>query len=187
LGEDIFGQKAECPSRRTFSVLRVPTSYVDSRLLHTPAGILWIPAFSVPIACFAQESRFLFRHNLVFRNKRSKNLRSKTRIPIYHLAVSLRPNIQPAWKQQQQHLAGNVVSVVSSQAFICRHGVSCRRHVGDMSLVMLPTQENVVSARGSKRHDIGIPPIRTPSPAFLCVPMHTRPCAHVHPIFIFVA
>jgi hypothetical protein len=34
-------------------------------------------------------------------------------------------------------------SVVSSQAFICRHGVSCRRHVCDMSLVMSPTQENV--------------------------------------------
>ena len=27
-------------------------------------------------------------------------------------------------------------------------------HVGDMSLVMSPTQENVVSARGSKRQDI---------------------------------
>jgi hypothetical protein len=36
--------------------------------------------------------------------------------------------------------------VVSPQAFICRHGVSCRRHVGDTSLVMSRTQENDVSA-----------------------------------------
>ena len=39
---------------------------------------------------------------------------------------------------------------MSSQAFIWRH-VLCR---GDMSLVMSQTQENVVSARVSKRHDI---------------------------------
>ena len=31
--------------------------------LHIPAGILRIPAFSVPVALFSQESRFLFRHN----------------------------------------------------------------------------------------------------------------------------
>jgi len=50
-----------------------------SSRLHIPAGILRIPEFSVPMACFSQESQFLFRRNLVFRNKRSKNLRSKTK------------------------------------------------------------------------------------------------------------
>ena len=34
--------------------------------LHIPAGILRIPVFSVPIACFSQESQFWFRSNLVF-------------------------------------------------------------------------------------------------------------------------
>ena len=42
------------------------------------------------------------------------------------------------------------VIVMSSQAFICRHGVWCR----DMSLVMSPTQQHCISARVSKRHDI---------------------------------
>jgi hypothetical protein len=32
--------------------------------LHIPAGILRIPAFSIPVAFFSQESRFLFRRNL---------------------------------------------------------------------------------------------------------------------------
>ncbi len=36
--------------------------FSNSRL-HIPAGILRIPAFSVPVALFSQESRFLFRHN----------------------------------------------------------------------------------------------------------------------------
>ena len=40
-------------------------------------------------------------------------------------------------------------SVMSSQAFICRHVVSCRRHVGDMSLVMSPTRRHSMSARVS--------------------------------------
>ncbi len=31
--------------------------------LHISAGILRIPAFSVPVAFFSQESRFLFRRN----------------------------------------------------------------------------------------------------------------------------
>jgi hypothetical protein len=31
--------------------------------LHIPAGILGIPVFSVPVAFFSQESRFLFRRN----------------------------------------------------------------------------------------------------------------------------
>jgi hypothetical protein len=33
--------------------------------LHIPAGILRIPVFSIPVARFEQESRFLFRRNLV--------------------------------------------------------------------------------------------------------------------------
>ncbi len=33
--------------------------------LHFPAGILRIPVFSVPVALFSQESRFLFSRNLV--------------------------------------------------------------------------------------------------------------------------
>ena len=40
--------------------------------LHIPAGILRIPVFSVPIACFSQESQFSFRSNLVFRNKQEQ-------------------------------------------------------------------------------------------------------------------
>jgi hypothetical protein len=39
---------------------------------------------------------------------------------------------------------------MSSQAFICRHGVSCRQHVSDMSLVMSPTWRHCMSARVSK-------------------------------------
>ncbi len=42
-------------------------SYSDTNhrsRLHIPAGILRIPVFSVPVALFPQESRFLFRHNL---------------------------------------------------------------------------------------------------------------------------
>ena len=31
--------------------------------LHFPAGILRIPVFSIPVALFSQESRFLFRRN----------------------------------------------------------------------------------------------------------------------------
>jgi hypothetical protein len=34
--------------------------------LHIPAGILWIPVFSVPIASVSQESQYWFRSNLVF-------------------------------------------------------------------------------------------------------------------------
>ena len=40
--------------------------------LHIPAGILRIPVFSVPIACFSQESQFSFRSNLVYRNKKEQ-------------------------------------------------------------------------------------------------------------------
>ena len=40
--------------------------------LHIPAGILRIPVFSVPIACFSQESQFLFHSNLVYRNKKEQ-------------------------------------------------------------------------------------------------------------------
>jgi hypothetical protein len=40
----------------------------DARL-HFPAGILRIPVIPVPVACFSQESRFLFLRNLVFRGK----------------------------------------------------------------------------------------------------------------------
>ncbi len=32
--------------------------------LHISAGILWIPVFSIPVACFKQKSQFLFHHNL---------------------------------------------------------------------------------------------------------------------------
>ena len=42
------------------------TNYGGPRL-HIPAGILRIPVFSVPVALFPQESRFLFRRNLFFR------------------------------------------------------------------------------------------------------------------------
>jgi hypothetical protein len=45
---------------------------IRSSRLHIPAGILRIPVFSVPIACFSQESQFLFRSNLVFRNKKEQ-------------------------------------------------------------------------------------------------------------------
>jgi len=51
-------------------------------------------------------------------------------------------------------LAGNVFFW---NVFPSLHLQTClvsRRHVGDMSLVMSQTQENVVSARVSKRHDI---------------------------------
>ena len=47
--------------------------------LHIPARILRIPVFSVLIACFSQESQFSFRSNLVYRNKKEQNLRSKTK------------------------------------------------------------------------------------------------------------
>ena len=45
--------------------------WVEPRL-HIPAGILRIPVFSVPITCFSQESQFLFRSNLVYRNKKEQ-------------------------------------------------------------------------------------------------------------------
>ena len=43
-----------------------------SSRLHIPAGILRIPVFSVPIACFSQESQFSFRSNLVYRKKKEQ-------------------------------------------------------------------------------------------------------------------
>jgi len=46
--------------------------YIVQPRLHIPAGILRIPVFSVPNACFWQESQFSFRSNLVFRNKKEQ-------------------------------------------------------------------------------------------------------------------
>jgi hypothetical protein len=40
-----------------------PTVFKSEARLPIPAGILRIPVFSVPVALFSQESRFLFRRN----------------------------------------------------------------------------------------------------------------------------
>ncbi len=42
------------------------TGMLSGARLHIPAGILRIPVFSVLVALFPQESRFLFRRNLFF-------------------------------------------------------------------------------------------------------------------------
>ena len=50
--------------------------------LHIPVGILQIPVFSVPVALFPQESRFMFRRNLFFTPSEIRSvwvLRSKLR------------------------------------------------------------------------------------------------------------
>ncbi len=48
------------------AAVRGPFQSVQSGArLPIPAGILWIPVFSVPVAFFSQESQFLFRRNLV--------------------------------------------------------------------------------------------------------------------------
>ncbi len=50
----------------THSDFHTPVTHLLFPRLHIPVGILRIPVFSVPVALFPQESRFLFRRNLFF-------------------------------------------------------------------------------------------------------------------------
>jgi len=60
------------PSPNTLPLNSTSGLRVHQPRLHIPAGILRIPVFSVPIACFSQESQFLFSSNLVYQNKKEQ-------------------------------------------------------------------------------------------------------------------